>query len=269
MPTKVVTSILSVALLCGCASNAYRDYYHSDLGDKQVSDIPDLLPCDGPLQIFTVSPESADEAVHEMLRKGYVRIGWSSFRGGSKYISEADLISQAKEVRACAAVSASEYLSSNTTTIPLQLPQTTTSITNLNATVYGSGGSKSAYGTATTTTYGSQTTYVPITTQLYEGNAAYFVKRTFKFGAILHDADISESKKLGRNGIYRVGTIVRGTPAFVSDIIEGDFILDVDSKRFGSSAELYDYLRTRQGQEVGINLWRDGEVMTKKVTIAP
>lgn len=263
------TVVLALLLLSGCASNAYKEHYHSDLGGKQISEIPNILPCEGPLQIFSVAPESADEAVHEMLRQGYARIGWSSFRGGSKHVSEVDLRAQAMEVGACAAVSASKYLSSSTTTIPLQLPNATTSVTNLNATAYGAGGTTSAYGTARTTTYGTQTTYVPITTDLYEGNAAYFVKRTYKFGAILHNAEVGEIQKIGRNGVYRVGTIVRGSPAYAGDVLEGDFVLEVDGKRFGSYNELIDYIGTRQGQEISLTLWRNGEMVTKTVAVAP
>lgn len=268
MEAKFGVLISAVAILfSGCATNAYQKFYHDELGGRKLSEIPNALPCDGPLELFTVSTESIDEAQHEMSRNGYVRIGWSGFVGDSRLVSEDALRQQASAVGACAVLSSSKFLGSSTSSIPLTLPSTTTSITNSNATAYGSGGSATGYGTARTTTYGTQTTYIPVHTSTHEGGAGFFVKRKHQFGLLLADAEPSEAQKIGRNGVFRIATVVRGTPAFSSDLLEGDFVTEIDGRRFGSTQEIFDYVKTKLGNEIVVTVYRSGEIISKSVAL--
>lgn len=85
-----------------------------------------------------------------------------------------------------------------------------------------------AYGNSTTTTYGSQTSHVPMTFNRYEFGAAYFVKKKFTFGANYRDLTNEERAALQSNSSIYVDSVVNDTPAFRNDLLVGDIIAKLD-----------------------------------------
>src|SRR5207248_10480767 len=65
---------------------------------------------------------------------------------------------------------------SYTTSMPLTLPTTTTSTSNGNVSVSGSGGYANGTYSGTTTTYGSRTTYFPMTVNRFSKVGLYFAE---------------------------------------------------------------------------------------------
>ena len=103
-------------------------------------------------------------------------IGYSSFTSGHRQKDD-DAIDQGKKVGAdLVLILDPQYAESVTTSVPLTTPTATTSYTNGMATAYGTGGSAVAFGNSTTTTYGTNTTYVPMTVNRYQYGALYLVK---------------------------------------------------------------------------------------------
>ena len=132
-------------------------------------------------------------------RNGYVPIGQSAFNSG-RAEPESNAVAQAKKVRADRVLIIDpRYTGSQTTSIPFTVPKSTTSYTTANATAYGSGGTVNAYGNATTTTYGSETTYIPMTVHRSDYAAIYFVKRKYAFGANFSDLTDEQRQALQSN----------------------------------------------------------------------
>ena len=113
-----------------------------------------------------------------------------------------------------------------TTHVPVTSPTTSTSHTSGTATAIGSGGTATAFGNSTTTTYGSQTSYVPMTVNRYDYGAAYFVKWRYILGAVWRDLTNEERTSLQSNsGIY-ITLVVDDTPAFRNDVLVEDIIVN-------------------------------------------
>jgi PDZ domain len=265
-------SILFVSLLslAGCASNGYRQFYTEVPGatPEKVAARRAAPPPPTPEFVRLAGPFD-DNAQRPFLRKGYEIVGYSSFTSG-RQPDEDDALDQGKKVGADLVVLlAPHYVGSVTTSIPLTTPTVNTSYTNGTATVYGSGGSAVAYGNATTTTYGTNTTYVPMTVNRNEYTAVYLVKAKHRFGVRMRDLSDAERRELGTNqGLY-VTTVIEGTPAFASDILPGDVIMTIEGSRIEGNDSFTALLSARSGQAVAVTLIRQGKTITKTVALGP
>ena len=84
-----------------------------------------------------------------------------------------------------------------------------------------------AMGSATTTTYGSQTTVVPISVDRYDFLAVYLVKVRSIFGAQFRNLTATESQQVGTvNGVV-LTVVINGTPAASVGFLPGDIITKV------------------------------------------
>lgn len=80
--------------------------------------------------------------------------------------------------------------------------------------MYGSGGTANVYGSSTTTTYGSRTTYVPVTTHRYDFQAIYLVKSKYALGAQFVALSDEERAQIQSNRGVKIIEVVNDTPAF-------------------------------------------------------
>jgi membrane-associated protease RseP (regulator of RpoE activity) len=161
------------------------------------------------------------------------------------------------------------YTGSVTSSLPITTPTTTTSQTNATATAYGRGGPVTAYGSGTTTTYGTQTNYVPITVHRSDYGAVYFIKQRFSLGAFFRDLDESERQRLQTNRGAVVRLVADSTPAFNADILVGDVFTAVDGEAVANTEALSKLLAERRGKSITISLVRGGAPLEKKVTLNP
>jgi len=174
---KNVAIALLVLSLTGCAVNGYSKFYQQvpDATPEAIAQIRAAPPPETPLVMYAAKPPDPKP----FMQQGYAVIGYSSFNSGHNE-PDSEAVAQAKKIGADLVVIVDpNYTGSVTSQIPLTLPTTTTSQTNGSATAYGSGGSVTAYGNSTTTTYGSRTTYIPMTVNRYDYGAVYFVKWKF------------------------------------------------------------------------------------------
>ena len=93
--------------------------------------------------------------------------------------------------------------------MPWITPRTETSTTNLNGSVYGAGGMATVNGTATTTIYGSQTSYIPYSVNRSDYLAVYLVKYMTWLGAVYNNLNDEERQKIGSNSGVVVVVVVR------------------------------------------------------------
>jgi hypothetical protein len=201
------------------------------------------------------------------VQQGYAVIGYSSFNSGHNE-SASEAIAQAKKLGADLVVIVDpNYTGSITSQVPLTLPTSNTSYTNGSATAYGSGGSVTAYGNSTTTTYGSKTTYIPMTVNRYDYGAVYFVKQKFTLGVQWRPLKSEERQLLQTNSGLYVNTVVNGTPAFRSDILPGDIVEAINGQKLYDVESASNMLGTLKGQQVTFTIYRHGQVITKSVQL--
>lgn len=260
---RAALTVLVLALLvAGCATtNGYRDFYTGTPGVYPERSAP---PPSEPLVARAAGFEGIAEAY---ARKGYAPIGHSSFSSGRDE-RESDAIEVGKEVGADLVVLINpEYAGSETTSIPITTPTSTTSHTSGTATAYGAGGTTTAYGNATTTTYGSKTTYVPMTVHRYEYGAVYLVKYRYILGARWRDLTDDERRELQTNrGVY-VMSVVDGSPAYESDVLPGDVIVAIDGKVASGGDGFNSLVQANRGRAVELTIARQGKVISKSVSL--
>lgn len=201
-------------------------------------------------------------------RRGYALIGYSSFSSGHRE-SDGAAVAQGAEVGAdLVVVLDPKYAGSVSATIPITTPTSTTSYTAGSATAYGAGGPVTAYGNATTTTYGTQTNYIPMTIHRFDYGALYLYKRHWRFGANYRDLNDDERRGLQSNKGVVVVMLVDGSPAYRSDVLVGDIILAVDGQHVYGHQDFGELLEQKSGRTIALTISRDGQTITKTVTLA-
>ena len=142
-----------IVSLSGCASNPYKKFYHSAPAEvlqtvtqrrAQVAPaVPELFQGNNP-----------QDDLNSLAAEGYVVIGQSSFNGPRLDADQA--LEQGKRVGADRVIVYGHLASVEHASIPVTLPTSQTSVTNVNATAFGPAGTANVYGTGTTTIYGTR-----------------------------------------------------------------------------------------------------------------
>jgi membrane-associated protease RseP (regulator of RpoE activity) len=154
------------------------------------------------------------------------------------------------------------YTGSQTTSVPLTLPTTQTSYTNGTATAFGPGGVATAYGNATTTTYGTQTEYIPMTVHRFDYGALYFVKaKPRPLGIHVRELNDSERAALQSNKGLVVQIVMDDSPAWRADILKGDIIEALDGEPVSTMAAFGDQTQARRGRDVTVTVIRNGQTI--------
>ncbi|MFK3845315.1 PDZ domain-containing protein [Stenotrophomonas sp. NPDC078853] len=217
------------ASLTGCASGYSQFYKELPDASEVVARRAQVAP-ERPIVERTSELDAMSIAMSYYAKGGYAPIGYASFNGAAG-VSEAKAIKQAVEVGAdLVVVTNPAYTGTNNSVIPITTPTSSTSYTNSSATAYGSGGVVNAYGQATTTTYGSQTNYIPVSTDRYDYGALFFVKPKQTFGMLVAPLSSEDRASNGTNQGVKVIGLVEGLPAYRADILVGDTIIEIDGK---------------------------------------
>jgi hypothetical protein len=213
--------------MAACASG-YSEFYRPFDGAESILATRASAPPVTPL--LERASELNDKLVMSYFRRGYMAIGYSFFNSKSGE-SESAALEQGQIVGAdVVLVLDPQYTGSVSTSVPITTPTTTTSYSTGSATAYGTGGSATAYGNATTTTYGTSTTYIPITVDRSNYGAVYFVKRHYSLGILFRDLNDIERQELQSNRGAVVEVVIDDSPAFHADILIGDVVAMVDGQ---------------------------------------
>ncbi len=264
---RFVALTVALAFISGCASNSYAEFYNNAPGitPEMIASGRINLP---PSEPTVARARSFDGLADAYIRRGYGPIGASSFSSGNNE-SDENAIKQAKQVSADLVVIVDpQFSESRTSSIPITTPTTSTSYTNGSATAFGPLGTATAFGSATTTTYGSQTAYVPMTVNRYNYGAMYFVKRHYILGVVGRDLSDEERRRLQTNRGLLVTTIVDGTPAYLNDILPGDILISVNDVPIAGNADFSSQMQHYRGQAVNLTVIRGTDKISKKVTLA-
>lgn len=255
--------IASIVVLSGCA-NPYADFYQ---GTQDARLHPRYDASQGAPTIQMVADPTASAKVAE--RKGFQVIGISSFTGGDSGATERNLLEQATKVGASVVFYSVKYLGSQQTTVPITTPDVRTTYSSGTATAYGAGGPVTAYGTGTSTTYGTQTTYIPITTHRHEYVAAYLAKFRYRLGAYCKDLPDEVRQKMGSNSGCLVSSVIDGSPAFNADLLVGDVIVLADGLRVAGQEGYQAWVDKMPVGKSTLSIWRPSGVVIKTVDLLP
>jgi PDZ domain len=211
----------------------------------------------------TPSTGNVERDLEAMWRKGFVAIGYSSFNTGNSKTNDA--VKLARKLRARFLIVSTQLTSSDTTTVPMTMPNTTTSQTNGTASVYGSGGYANGSYSGTTTTYGTQTTYIPVTVNRFDKNAVFFQEAP-KSGTGIYTRELTpdEMIRLDTRRAFVVRFVRDASPAFNADVFPGDIVVSVN----GQLADLETWnLAIRDNETLAVRILRNGQQREVKITI--
>ncbi len=250
--------VCSMLLLGGCVDNPFRNFYQEFPGAgealaRREAPAPKTPRVD---LVRTVMPED----VAAIQRTGYAIIGFSSFKAGGN-IYEQSAVTQAIAVGADRLIIVSpRYTATRTTESPYTSGSTTADVPRGPVTVYGS---------LTTTSYGSRTTAIPLSSRRNDHAAFYLVKQKFVLGAYFVPLSDEERARLGTNKGVKIGLVVDNSPAFESDLVPGDILLAMNGKAIANPEIFHNGLDEFAGNDVEFTVTRGDKVFSKRVQLNP
>lgn len=253
-----------ILTLSGCV-NPYSQFYRDYTEGRGVVGNPIFLPSGKePVILQGIDPSSDAK---EMVVNGYACIGESSFNAGEA--SSSDAKSHAIDVGADKVLLYSKYSHTESGTMPMTTPDNKTSTTYSTATAYGSGGGyANAYGTSTTNTFGTKTTYVPYSIRRYDYLATFWtMTKPPALGAILEELTPEQKRQIQSNKGACVIAVRKSSPAFENDILEGDIIRQINGTDVIDVRNCVKTINEHRGESVTITLMRNGSSIQKTVKL--
>ena len=268
MTVRMFAVCAAVALsvtIGGCNGNGYADFYkpNSAISPEDLARRRFAAPPSEP-ELLHGSDTKGDVAA--ALAEGYAVVGSSSFEGPQA--SDASAVAQAKVVGADRVVVFNKYSRTAQGVLPITTPTTQTSFSTGSANAFGNGGMATAFGSATTTTFGTEANYIPISIDRYDFLAVYLVKVKFSLGAGARDLNAQEAQGIGSvNGVV-VTSVVYGSPAASAGLVPGDIITEVDGRAIAEHNQFFDRIKELQGKSVSLTVVRATAILKKTVKLA-
>jgi len=253
------TISLTYVILPGTArANDWEKYYRPNpnaSGTIPSTVDPEMLPSSG----------SADADIEQMWRRGFASIGATAFNTTNNKTDDA--IRLAKKLQARYLILNVNLSSSQTTVMPMTVPHATTTYSNGNVSAYGSGGYANGSYSGTATTYGSQTTYIPIRINRFTKQAIYFQEvPKYGLGVMSRPLNNYEASNLGTRHAFVVRAIRDGSPADRADILPGDIIIKIGGQPFDTDIL---HAAISGPQPITLHLVRNGVERDLQVTVPP
>ncbi len=249
--------------LAGCTNN-FAKFYTGSKAEEVLAHKNELVLSGDPPTVIRGTSPAADDL--RMFQEGYVKIGYSTFNAGR--VNEKDAVTHGEDIHAAVVILYSAYTHTHSGAVPLTVPNTQTSTTQISGTTFGQGGIGNYSGTANTTTYGSRTTMMPYNVDRYDYGATYWVKaKPMRFGAKVEDLSQEQRKQIGSNKGVQVVVVGNGTPAFHADIFRGDIIRQIGEYSISDVHSFMDSVERSAGHTVIVDLLRDGREIKKEVPI--
>jgi hypothetical protein len=271
---KTIVAIgATLALLTGCA-NGFEKYYHPAPEATLALSAPTLAPSPPTPAVYTYSANPQRDA-KRLAEDGYSFIGESSFYGPANRSNQEQAVAQGKKVGAAVVLFKSEYMDTRSGVVPYTVANpNVVSTVNTSGTVYGSNGNSATYnGTGTVTTPGGYSTYnIPYSVDRNTFYASYWAKRDPKkihLGLFFRPLDDATRRKLERNTGTQVAIVIRGTPAFNANLLEGDVLLKINGRDIIDGQSLTAELPQLAGQQVTFDILRGDQSHTIAVTLNP
>lgn len=258
------TAVILPAVLFSASQPAWADDYSKFYQAAPAGSVA-LFPSAIPAEVAPSSGNLQDDTLR-MWERGYAPIGYSSFNGQLRDPTKA--LKFAKKLKARYVVTAAGQVSETSGAVPMTLPSLNTAQTFGTVSATNSyGGNATGTFNATTTTDGSQTTYIPFAIRRADQVAAFFQPVERKGSGVYgRDLTAEERAALGTNHALYVLAVREGSPAFDADMLPGDIILSINGDRL--TIESWNAaMRSPTGTRVKVGLKRGGEIKTLNVTI--
>jgi len=259
---KVFFILLVCSLNYGCAGNGYKTYFKPS---EIMSNPENLMSVDLTATSVNLHHSNTfnEDSMRAWIERSYVLLGQSAFSGPLQ--PESTLRKFALEIGASDVVYNSTYMNTRTGAVPMTMNTPTTSYTSGN--VYSSYGSASYSGT----TYGTQTsTYMmPYSVDRYSQSALFFApwRGTPRTGVWPVPLTPEQKRELGRNdGVY-VFAVLENSPASRAGVINGDFVIKIDSMKVNDLEHYMDLVKSKEGQQINMELLRNGKIIKKALTV--
>jgi hypothetical protein len=272
-----VAFVLAVAAsILGCASG-FEKFYTPDPNAQAILSSPTTLPPPKTPQLYLHSNDVQADA-KRLREDGYVYIGGSSFYGPANRSNQSQAIEQGKKVGAAAVLFKSDYMDTQSGVVPYTVANPpTVSTVNTAGTInaYGSGGYATGNynSTGTITTPGGYSTYaIPYSVNRNTFFASYWAQLdTNKIHLGVFPAPLSDEQRreLERNTGVVIAIVVRNTPAFRANILEGDMVLKLNGTDVIDPKSFLADLNQMAGQSVTLDVIRGGQPRSIKVTLNP
>lgn len=247
-------------VLSSCASNPYSQYYSGSVNARQQEN---YIYTGEPIRV--IPTDDIDGDTKKLMAKGYTPIGRSTFNAGSNKVNDQQILEQADLIGAQVVLTASKYTNTESGAIPVNVPNVTTTNSSASATAYGNKGSVNAYGTGTTTTYGSNTIYMPYNIRRSDYLAMYFAKTKSRVGAYTEPLSDEMKKKLQSNSGVRVFLVTDDSPAFDANILPGDILLTFNGQPIKSVENYQELLKQDGSAPIQFSIYRDGKIIKKRL----
>lgn len=264
---KIIIVALATLLVSGCASNQFAENYKGFVGTSA----PSYIPSSTDVQIIEV--QDFTKEAQPYLERSYLPIGGSSFvaRSGSQNLQS--LKEHAKSVGAQIVLFNRSSAGSNQVVLPITTPTRTTSQTQSNYNLYNYNLNNSnsynsvLYGNSTTTTYGSQTDYVPVTVNFTTYSSAYLAKFHSRTGIYPHELTNEEKVALEQNTGFKVGVIVNESPAYYANILPNDIVTKINGVDIAGVNGFFEITNRAPSGSMKIELIRNQKKLNKTITI--
>lgn len=253
-----IAAVLGLFLTQAAHANDWEKFYTSfgpTDGLIPASASPEIVPSTG----------NIDQDLETMWRRGYAAIGYTSFTTSNDKTKDASRF--AKKLNARYLIVATDLESSRTASIPLTTPTTTTSQTRGTASAYGNGGYANGTYSGTTTTYGSQTSYIPITINRFSKMAVYFMELPrYGAGILPRELNAQEITAIESRRAFVVRFVRDGSPAYIADLLPGDIVTHVN----GQPADQEAWQAAIRGEQpLSVHVVRNGKPRDLTLTIPP
>lgn len=291
MRTSSLVFIVAFGIL-GCATtNPVHDYYTDYTSELAPETLEVMLEPSASNPKVRITSDFATD-VKQLLQDGYVLIGGAAF-SWSNSPSEEKLSAKALEVGADVVVFNSTYSHMETGVKPIVgvTPGSTSTTTssgyasvhgtaNYTASAYGSGGYVYGSGSATASAYGSYsgysttttdpqfyTYYVPYQQQVNSYQIGFFRKsKPPVFGVYALALDDETRQQIQRNTGALVSLVVNSSPAFSSNILEGDIITRIGDYAVELPDDIQHLANRYAASTAAVELIRDGKILSCDVS---
>jgi hypothetical protein len=260
-----LVALLGVLVL-RCA-NGYQQFYTDLMRGQSIALSKYLIANFEQPQVFRGTDPDVDAVA--MAENGYWLIGYSNFNGPIS--SQNDPAAQARAVHAAVVLVYGKFSHSVAGSIPYTVYTPGTVVTtNSNGSIYDStGGSANYSGTTYTYLPGYSTTYQsPYRIDRYDQAASFWVKtKRQRLGIIQRDLTEEQRQRYQRNRGIVAFAVVKGSPAFMADILRGDVVIRIGSDDVIDAATYIPLIDKYQGQDVDVVWLRAGEQHSKIIHI--
>lgn len=259
---KLFYIFLVSIFVSGCATNPYNRFYTDYSGRTSLAENPRLIVSQE--QPKVKRGNNALDDAKKMRMNGFVLLGESSFNAGS--VNDNLARQQARIINAEVVLLYSQHTETLSGSTPLTLPDIQTSSSSGSA--YGSGGYTNLYGSSSTTTYGTQTTYIPYHVRRYSYKATFWARpKGFSLGIHVQDLTDEQRRKIESNKGAVISVVVKGTPAFQNDFFNGDIIKNVNGEEIVDAQHCQQCLRETEDKKLTITILRGSNTITKTIKL--